>query len=94
MLDDGVKGNLQLSTPLVEFDIPLANIGHEDRIFDNSGVLPRFIRLVRMPNDNPHKAFRFSRKIEIKPTGDNPLYIRVSLEDGTRAWTSPIYIYR
>jgi hypothetical protein len=94
LLDDGAKGNLQLATPMVEFDIPLAEIGYEDRIFDNSGVLPRFIRAVRLPNDNPHTSFRFSRKIDIRPTGDNPIYIRVSLEDGTRAWTSPIYIYR
>ncbi|MGF1619085.1 MAG: DUF3604 domain-containing protein [Rhodomicrobiaceae bacterium] len=94
LLDDGAKGSLQLSTPLVEFDIPLAEIGYDDRIFDESGVLPRFIRAVRLPNDNPYKSFRFSRKMDIRPTGDNPLYIRVSLEDGTRAWTSPIYIYR
>ena len=66
----------------------------KDRIFDNSGILPRFIRVVRMPDKNPHTSIKFSRSVELKSSGDNPLYIRVSLEDGTRAWTSPIYIYR
>ncbi len=94
VLDPDTDGRLKLTTPLIECDLPLTEIGYEDRIFDDSGVLPRFIRVVRMPDNNPHKSFQFSRKVALRSSGDNPLYIRISLEDGTRAWTSPIYIYR
>ncbi len=94
LLNDGWSGGLKISTPLVTFDIPLAEIGLEDRIFDASGELPRLIRVYRLPEANGARKFRFTRPIALKPDGDNPLYIRVTLEDGTRAWTSPIYIYR
>jgi len=94
LLDERSKGRLKVSTPLITLDIPLAEIGYEDRLFDASGELRRFIRVVRLPEANTHTEFRFTRAIELKPAGDNPLFIRVSLEDGTRAWTSPIYVYR
>ena len=28
------------------------------------------------------------------PDRDNPFYVRVTLEDGTQAWSSPVYILR
>ena len=35
-----------------------------------------------------------SREITLKDHGDNIVYIRLTQEDGTLAWTSPIYVYR
>ena len=32
--------------------------------------------------------------VVLKDQGDNPVFIRVTLEDGTMCWTSPIYLYR
>jgi Protein of unknown function (DUF3604) len=94
LLDDGGKGSLAVSTPLIQFELPLAEIGLEHRIFDASGALPRLIRIFRVPEASGARSFQFTRAVALKATGDNPLYIRVTLEDGTRAWTSPIYIYR
>jgi hypothetical protein len=37
---------------------------------------------------------RFSRLIDLKAVGDNPIFIRLTQEDGTLVWTSPIYVYR
>jgi len=34
------------------------------------------------------------RQISLRPEGDNPVYIRITQEDGTLTWTSPVYIYR
>lgn len=93
-LSDGRSGRLALKTPLVSIDLPLAEIGLEDRLFEAHGELPRFIRVFRLPDDNPHRTLRVSRRITLRPHGDNPLYVRLTQEDGTRAWTSPIYIYR
>jgi hypothetical protein len=91
---DSLIGHLKLTTPLISFEVPLQDIGLEDRIFDASGDLPRFIRVFRLPEEETACALKFTRPVELKRTADNPLYIRVSLEDGTRAWTSPIYVYR
>jgi len=56
--------------------------------------LPRFLKIFRLPAENTHKTMSFSRKIALKDQGDNPIFIRVTQEDGTLAWTSPIYVYR
>src|SRR5690606_17821204 len=94
VLKDANSGTLQFKTPLISFEQPIAGIGLEDLVFDNSGELPRFVRVFRLPRDNPHRTFSFSREIPLRAAGDNPVYIRVTQEDGTRAWTSPIYVYR
>ncbi|HEY7645903.1 MAG TPA: DUF3604 domain-containing protein, partial [Hyphomicrobiales bacterium] len=94
LLDDGRRGTLTVSTPLVQFELALAEIGLDDRVFDASGELPRLIRVFRVPETSGARAFRFTRPVALKGGGDNPLFIRVTLEDGTRAWTSPIYVYR
>ncbi len=93
-LSDPTSGSLSIKTPLVETEVNIADIGYEDTVFDASGELPRFMKLYRLPDINPHLSFSFDQTIAIKPEGDNPIYIRVEQEDGTRAWTSPIYVYR
>ena len=93
-LADAEDGILSVKTPLVSFSVPIADIGYDDMIFDASGELPRFVKLCRLPANSPHRSFAFSRRIELKPLGDNAIYVRVEQEDGTRAWTSPIYLYR
>jgi hypothetical protein len=72
----------------------MEEIGYEDEVFDRSGVLPRYLKVFRLPSENPHRTFRFSRKLELRESGDNPIFIRVTQEDGALAWTSPTYIYR
>lgn len=93
-LEDAQAGVLELKTPLVSFALPVAEIGLEDRIYDASGQLPRFVKVFRLPNDNPHRSLHFTREVPLHANGDNAIYIRVTQEDGTRAWTSPIYVYR
>jgi len=94
LLAENKAGALSVKTQLISLDVPIAEIGLEDTVFDASANLPRFIKLYRLPDDNPHCSLSFTRTIDLKPEGDNPVYIRVEQEDGTRAWTSPIYIFR
>lgn len=94
MLERASAGVLKVQTPLVSFELPVADIGLEDTVFDASGDLPRFVTAFRLPETNPHRSFATSRTIALEPAGDNPIYVRVTQEDGTRAWTSPIYVYR
>jgi hypothetical protein len=78
----------------VSCGVPLEEIGYEDEVFDKSGILPRYLKLFRLPAENPHRAMRFKRRMSLRDTGDNPLFIRLTQEDGTLAWTSPIYVFR
>ena len=93
-VEDAYGGTLKLETPLIKCGVPLEEIGYEDEVFDNSDILPRYLKVFRLPADNPHRAMRFSRKIDLKDSGDNPIFIRLTQEDGTLAWTSPIYLFR
>jgi hypothetical protein len=93
-VDDPYGGTLKIETPLVKCGVPLEEIGLEDEIFDRSGVLPRYLKIFRLPAENAHRALKFSRRIGLRADADNPLFIRLTQEDGTLAWTSPIYLIR
>ncbi len=91
---DPQGGRLAIETPLASCDLPLAEIGYEDTVFDRSAALERRMRVFRLPADNPHRTMTLSRPIALKDRGDNIIYIRLTQEDGTLAWTSPIHVYR
>ena len=93
-LHDSYAGSLSIKTPLIETEQPLSAIGFEDSMFDASGVLPRRVRMFRLPDMNPH--FRVHFELTLKPLEkcDNPYYVRITLEDGTQAWSSPVYVFR
>ena len=86
-------GNLKLDTPLVQLDLPLRDIGYDDHVSD-AGGLDRGVRVFRLPEENPHRTMKLERQIDLKDTGDNPLFVRVTQEDGHIAWSSPVYVYR
>ncbi len=86
-------GRLEIDTPPVKATLPLAEIDLEDRVFD-AGGLDRRLRVFRLPPDNPHRSLTLERSIALRGNGDNPLFVRLTQEDGHRAWSSPIYVYR
>ena len=93
-LKDPFSGELQIQTALVQTKIKIKDIGFEDRVFDKSGVLPKYIKVFRLPSNNKNYKIDLKRNIQLKNKGDNPIFIRLTQEDGTVAWTSPIYVYR
>ena len=93
-LKDAAVGRLSIRTPLVEADIDIADIGYEDMVIDRSGALPRTLKLFRLPERMETRTLDLTQRIALRPQGDNPLFIRLTQEDGTIAWTSPIYVYR
>ncbi|OED36930.1 DUF3604 domain-containing protein [Chromatiales bacterium (ex Bugula neritina AB1)] len=88
------QGNIELSTPLIKQSVELSDIGYADTVLDASDLLPRQIRLTRLPDKNPHTSCTIKRTLKPVSGKDNPFYIRVTLEDGTQAWTSPVYLVR
>ena len=93
-LKDGTSGDITLSTALINESVALADIGYEDTVLDASDILPRGIRLFRLPDDNPHTSVQIERTLKPRSGRDNPFFVRVTLEDGTQAWSSPIYVLR
>ena len=93
-LADGRSGRLALETPLLQVDVALAEIGLEDHVTAAAGELPRLIRICRLPDRSDALHFSGSVAPRLHAQGDNALYVRATLEDGTRAWSSPIYVFR
>ncbi|MFN3147344.1 MAG: hypothetical protein ACE368_19905 [Paracoccaceae bacterium] len=93
-LDDATTGTLTIDTPLVQKTIELASITEAGTTFDRSATLPRWLRVARLPERMHTATLTLTRAIPLRDSGDNPVYIRLVQEDGTRAWTSPVYIFR
>ncbi len=92
-LGDARSGTLTIGTALVQAEIPIAEIGLEDKAFEAGGI-GRRIRVFRMPDDNPHREFTLSRHIKLRGQGDNAIYLAITQEDGHLIWSSPIYVFR
>jgi hypothetical protein len=92
-LSDPLAGTLRIDTALVRCEIPVAGIGRDDLVFDAGGIKRR-IRVFRLPDENPHRTMRLSRRIPLRAQGDNALYVCVTQEDGHLIWSSPIYVFR
>jgi hypothetical protein len=86
-------GSLKIETALVQADIPVADIGLEDRVFEAGGIARR-IRVFRLPDENPHRRVTLERRIPLAGGRDNALYVCLVQEDGHLVWSSPIYIFR
>ena len=78
---------------LVETEIPVAEIGLEDLIFEAGGIARR-LRVFRLPDENPHRRVTLERRIPLVGDRDNALYVCLTQEDGHLVWSSPIYIFR
>lgn len=93
-LEDGTKGSIEIDTPLIKETIALEEIGYEDTVLDASATLTRAMRLFRLPDSNLNTSVTYQQRLSPAADRDNPFYIRVTLEDGTQAWSSPVYILR
>jgi hypothetical protein len=91
LLDEPSAGTIAVSTKPAKAEWKIADIGYEDTVVE-AGGLGRRLRAYRLPEENPHRAFAFDIDVGIEPGKDNPIYVRVTLEDGHQAWSSPIYV--
>jgi hypothetical protein len=92
-LDDASSGRMILDTNDVTETLDLENIGLEDIVFQRGG-LERKLRVFRMPEKNRIYELQDSINVHLRPRGDNPLWVRVTTDDGFNAWSSPIFIFR
>ena len=94
LLENHMGGILNINTPLINQKIDINEIQFDDLKIENNGNLPRFVRFFRIPEFNTFKNLKFERNVKLKENGDNPIFIKLIQEDGTVAWTSPIYVFR
>lgn len=69
----------------------LSGIGTEDTVVDCGG-LDLELRVFRLADRLDPAPLATDISLPLDPSRDNPLWIRVTTEDGFQAWTSPIYL--
>lgn len=92
-IDDSQSTTLAIETDHVSATLNLAAVGYEDTVLD-AGGLGRKIRIFRLPSKNTCLDLEQTVRVPIAPMGDNPIWVRVTTEDGFNAWSSPMFVYR
>ena len=90
---EDAQGLVDINTNHTSGTFSLVDITDEETILD-AGGLDRKIRLFRLPKKLDQCSFSARTRISLIPDQDNPLWIRVTTEDGYLAWSSPIYVTR
>jgi len=90
---DTSDGVLIVDTNLVQARLTQSDIGLEDNVLD-AGGLDRKIRVFRLPEVLDVCDMRETVTVKLHDNGDNPIWVRVTTEDGFVAWSSPIYVLR
>jgi hypothetical protein len=89
----GLEGRISFETPHASGQRAISALGYERHIF-SAGGLDRAVELFRLPERMSQTRVDIRRCIALREAGDTRLYVRVTQEDGHRAWSSPIYIFR
>jgi hypothetical protein len=92
-LTDSRAGRLAFRTMLVSGEVAIGDLGIEEQVFE-AGGLERAFKLKRLPERMNETRVELRRKLKVRDEGDTRLYVRVQQEDGHRAWSSPIYLFR
>ncbi|MGE3624887.1 MAG: DUF3604 domain-containing protein [Hyphomicrobiales bacterium] len=87
------EGRLKVETAHASLDLDIAKIGFEETRKD-AGGLGRALSAWRLPDEMTSWRMTHKVKVPVRAKGDTRLYVRVTQEDGHRAWTSPIYLFR
>lgn len=90
-LDDATRGGIDLATPLVTASLRLADIGEAETVIE-AGGLERRVRVSRLPETLTQRDMAFAIDVPVEAGGDTPVFVRVTQEDGHRAWSSPLYL--
>jgi hypothetical protein len=92
-LEKADTGSLEIYTHQRQIECEISSLGIEPRVWD-SGGLHKEIRAYRLPDQGQSYEVSFSLLLTDLHNGDNPIYIRMTQEDGHMAWTSPVYLVR
>jgi len=92
-LAPGATGRLDLACNHGALEVALDDIGLDDVVME-AGGLERRVRAFRLPDDNQCRGMNELVELDLRPRGDNPIWVSVFTEDGFQAWSSPIFVFR
>ncbi len=92
-IEDGQERSLDILTNLGDISLPLSDIGLEPFVHD-AGGLARKLSVQRLPDTPLPRRITLRESLFVAATGDTPVWICATLEDGNQVWTSPIYLFR
>jgi hypothetical protein len=90
---DGAAATVSVETPLARVAARLDELGLEDRIAE-AGGLERRLRLIRLPERLETRDLEVEVPVALDRSGDNPIWVKITTEDGHNAWSSPIYLLK
>ena len=91
-LESADSGSLEIETHQRRVTCEIGALGLEPQVWACGG-LRKEIRAYRLPEHQGSREFSFSLPLTALHEGDNPMYVRLTQEDGHMAWTSPVYLY-
>ncbi|MDX2159376.1 MAG: DUF3604 domain-containing protein [Hyphomicrobiaceae bacterium] len=92
-LKRGLQGRVLFETRHARGQRSIDALGYERHIF-SAGGLDRAVTLYRLPERMTQTRVTLRRRVRLNAAGDTRLYVRVTQEDGHRAWSSPLYLFR
>jgi hypothetical protein len=93
LLSDAASGTIKFETKHCSGESNISDLGVDARVFPGGG-LEREVMLARLPEKMTETRMQVTRRIAVPRGRDTRLFVRVTQEDGHRAWTSPIYLFR
>ncbi|MCP4623822.1 MAG: DUF3604 domain-containing protein [bacterium] len=91
-LDEGPEAQLEIETNHGSIAVKLSDLDMKETMME-AGGLERCLRIFRLPEKNLPREYEAEIEVALKPKGDNPIWVCLTLEDGSQAWSSPIYLY-
>ena len=92
-LTDADIGTISFETMHCNGTREISSLAVEPHVF-SAGGLERAVMLMRLPEVMGEARLRLTRRVAVPKGRDTRLFIRATQEDGHRAWTSPIYLFR
>jgi hypothetical protein len=90
-LEKSTSGSLEIDTFQHHVECEIVSVGLEPKAWECPGGLQKEIKVYRLPDQQCSCEFSFSLPLTELHKGDNPIFIRMTQEDGHMAWTSPMY---
>ena len=92
-LEKPKAGFIELHTAQRDISCRLRTLGAAPRTWACGG-LRKQIQVYRLPAESREVTMRVPLDLAKLGPGDNPIYVRITQEDGHMAWSSPMYVVR
>ncbi len=92
-ITNGETGRLSITANHGALSLDIADIGFDDTVLE-AGGLERKLTILGLPGERLDRELAFIKTVSLHSNGDNPIWIRVTTEDGYQAWSNPIFLFQ